>query len=88
MTGGSWCPAAVCKSLMIGTECCHLRIGRLRGLFLTNGIGDRVISYSPEETILLVTLAGVEERQDDSMTETFSSSRSESEQFLISLEGE
>ena len=75
-------------SLIAGAEFCHLRIGRLSALFRSKGTGDKVISYSPLLTMLLVTLAGVDDLQEDSSTDTSSSSRSESEMFLRSLVGE
>ena len=55
----------------------HLTMGRLNLLFRTNGIGDRVNSYSPLMTRLLVILLGVDDLVVGSKT-------SLSEEFAVS----
>ena len=48
-------------SVISGTLSCHLTKGRLNLSCLSKGIGERVNSYSPLETRLLVTLLGVDD---------------------------
>ena len=81
---------ALAKSEIAGGEFCHLMTGRLRVLFLTNGTGESVISYSPLETMERVTtLLGVDDLHEDSITEVSSySSLSDSDRFAKSSAGE
>ena len=76
MTGALSRHAAAAPAIFLisGAKFWCLIKGRLNLLFRTNGIGDRVISYSPELTMLLVTLAGVDDLQDVSVTEASLSS--------------